>query len=297
MIAVNPVHVDIWGTTITTPIIKPHYADVRVAATINNDSQTDDEIKVEHIIFSAAKRKVVEAEVSTKILGNQNKIIEKTLTIPNPRRWDIEDPHCYTLITNIYRENMLVDSYTSSFGIRDIRFTPDHGFYLNDRRVQFKGINLHHDHGPLGAAFNGRAMERQLEIMKSMGCNAIRTSHNTAAPELLDLCDKMGLLVFDEIFDKYDAKADIVDTTNFEEFAHRNIRNFIVRDRNHPSIFIWSVGNEIGDVQWNQNNGFYRLQTMLNYVKKYDNTRPTTLVCDRGNSAKLHHFDYYDIHC
>lgn len=297
MIAVNPVHVDIWGTYITTPILKPHYADVRIATTINNYSQTDDEIKVEHIIFSAAKSKVTQAEVTTKISANQNKIIEATLTILNPRRWDIEDPHLYTLITNIYRENKLVDSYTSTFGIRAIRFTADNGFYLNDKRVQLKGVNLHHDHGPLGAAFNGRAMERQLQIMKSMGCNAIRTSHNTAAPELLDLCDNMGLLVFDEVFDKYDAKVDIVDTTNFEDFAHRNIRNFVVRDRNHPSIFLWSVGNEIVDVQWNQNNGFYRLQTMLNYVKKYDNTRPTTLVCDRYNSAKLRHFDYYDVHC
>jgi beta-galactosidase len=191
----------------------------------------------------------------------------------------------------------LLDSFTSTFGIRDIRFTADHGFYLNDRRVQLKGVNLHHDHGPLGAAFYIRAMERQLEIMKSMGCNAVRTSHNVPAPELLDLCDNMGLLVLDEVFDKYDNKADIMDTTRFENFARRNIRNFVLRDRNHPCIFLWSVGNEIGDVQWNQNNGFHRLNTMLNYVRKYDNTRPTTLVCDSQESAALRHFDYYDVHC
>ncbi|MBN1999056.1 DUF4982 domain-containing protein, partial [candidate division KSB1 bacterium] len=199
-------------------------------------------------------------------------------------------------VTNVYRDDQIVDTYTSVFGIRDIRLTPDFGFYLNDKRVQLKGVCLHHDHGPLGAAFYERAMERQLQILKDMGCNAIRTSHNTAAPELLDLCDKMGLLVFDEVFDKYDGKADIVDTTNLENFAHRNIRNFVVRDRNHPSIFIWSVGNEIGDVQWNRNNGFHRLLTMLNYVKKYDDTRPTTLVCDIQDAAILRHFDYYDVH-
>jgi beta-galactosidase len=297
MIAVNPVHIDIWGTTITTPILKPQYADVRIATTINNYSQTDHEIKVEHLILSAAKSKVTAAEVVKKVSANQKRMIEATLTILDPVRWDIENPHLYTLVTNIYQENKLVDSATSTFGVRDIRFTADNGFYLNDKRVQFKGVCLHHDQGPLGAAFNVRAMERQLEIMKSMGCNAVRTSHNVAAPELLDLCDKMGLLVLDEVFDKYDRKADIVDTTNFEDFAHRNIRNFVKRDKNHPSIFLWSVGNEIGDVQFNENNGFYRLQTMLNYIKKYDNTRPTTLVCDRTESAKLRHFDFYDVHC
>ena len=297
MIVVNPVHVDIWGTTITTPIIKPHYADVRIATAINNYSPTDGEIKIEHIIFSASKSKVTATEVTRKIPANRNRTIEATLTIFDPVRWDIRDPHLYTLVTNIYQANKLVDSNTSTFGVRDIRFTADHGFYLNDKRVQFKGVCLHHDQGPLGAAFNVRAMERQLQVMQSMGCNAVRTSHNVPAPELLDLCDKMGLLVLDEVFDKYDGKADITDTTDFEGFAQRNIRNFIKRDRNHPSIFLWSVGNEIGDVQWNENNGFYRLQTMINYVKKYDNARPTTLVCDSYESAKLRHFDYYDVHC
>jgi beta-galactosidase len=296
LIAVNPIHVDIWGTYITTPILKPNYADVRIATTINNQTQTDTEIRVFHRILTAEKYKIAEKEVNGKIAINKHNRIETTITIPNPRRWDIDDPQLYTLVTDLYQANTLLDTYTSTFGVRDIRFTADNGFYLNDRRVQLKGVNLHHDHGPLGAAFNTRAMERQLEIMKSMGCNAIRTSHNTAAPELLDLCDKMGLLVFDEIFDKYDAKADITDTTDFEDFAHRNIRNFVVRDRNHPSIFLWSVGNEITDVQWNIDNGFYKLQTMLNNVEKYDNTRPTTLVCDRTKSAELRHFDYYDVH-
>jgi beta-galactosidase len=139
-------------------------------------------------------------------------------------------------------------------------------------------------------------MERQLEIMKSMGCNAIRTSHNVPAPELLELCDKMGFLVFDEAFDKYDGKADIHKDTDFEEFAQRNIKNFVERDRNHPCIFIWSVGNEMADVQTNRNNGLYKLQTMVNYVRKYDNTRPVTMACDMAGEAVYRHFDYYDVH-
>ncbi|MBN1466156.1 DUF4982 domain-containing protein [candidate division KSB1 bacterium] len=296
MIVVDPVHVAIWGTYITTPIIKPHYADVRVAATLNNCTETAADVEIEHIIFSA-QREVAKARATAKIAAQQGKMIETTLTVVNPTRWDVDNPHLYTLITTIYRHDQPVDSYTSTFGVREMRFTPDHGFYLNDRHVQFKGVCLHHDHGPLGAAFYRRAMQRQLEIMKEMGCNAIRTSHNTAAPEVLELCDEMGLLVLNEVFDKYDAKADIVDTTDFDDFAQRNIRNFVVRDRNHPSVFLWSVGNEIGDVQWNKDNGFYKLQTMVNFVKKYDPTRPTTLVCDSYESAALRHFDYYDVHC
>lgn len=296
LIAVNPMHVAIWGTYITTPVIKPNYAEVRIATTINNYSENADEIKIKHSILAPNNGIIAEKEIAGIVALNKNKSIETTLTVPNPRLWDTENPQLYKLVTTISQNNKLLDTYTSTFGIRDIRFTANNGFYLNDKRVQLKGVNLHHDHGPLGAAFNERAMERQLEIMKNMGANAIRTSHNTAAPELLDLCDKMGILVFNEVFDKYDAKADIVDSTNFENFAQRNIKNFVVRDRNHPSIFLWSVGNEISDVQWNLDNGFHRLQTMLNYVKKYDNTRPTTLVCDSYKSAELRHFDYYDIH-
>ncbi|MEJ2206749.1 MAG: glycoside hydrolase family 2 TIM barrel-domain containing protein [Gemmatimonadota bacterium] len=131
--------------------------------------------------------------------------------------------------------------------------------------------------------------------MKSIGVNAIRTSHNVEAPEVLALADRMGLLVFNEIFDKYDGKADITADTDFEEFAHRNVRNFVMRDRNHPSVFLWSVGNEIGDVQWNIDGGFRKLHTMVSYVRMYDPTRPVTLVNDNAEAPVLRAFDYYDV--
>lgn len=296
MITVNPLHTAIWGTYITTPVIKPHYADVRIATTVNNSENSDREITLKHIIRNQAGNKVAEKETKGRVPASGSRVIEVTVTLQNPRRWDISDPHLYSVETLIFTGEKQVDNYTSDFGVRDIRFTPDNGFFLNDRRVQLKGVCLHHDLGALGAAVNRRALERQLEMMKEMGVNAIRSSHNTPAPELPELCDRMGLLLFDEVFDKYDAKADILDTTDFEKFAQRNIRNFIVRDRNHPSVFIWSVGNEIGDVQRNINNGFQRLHTMVNYVRKYDPTRPVTLVCDNESSAALRHFDYYDIH-
>ncbi len=297
LIAVDPVHAELWGTHITTPVIKPHYAEVRINSSIKNSSSEQKEIVVKHIIYSTDKRMLREQRDTVLIPGNSVRISENTITLPNPLLWDPETPNLYLMGTEIYHNNKLLDVTNTTFGVREIRFTADHGLYVNNKRVQLKGVNLHHDLGALGSAFNYRAMQRQLEIMKDMGCNAVRTSHNTPAPELLDLCDEMGLLVIDEVFDKYDGKADITDTTDFEDFAQRNIKNFVTRDRNHPSIFLWSVGNEMGEVQWNLNNGFQKLQTMINQVKLHDNSRPVTMVNDKKESAKMRHFDMYDVHC
>ena len=139
-------------------------------------------------------------------------------------------------------------------------------------------------------------MERQLEIMKEMGVNAIRNSHNVSAPELLEMCDSLGLIFFNEVFDKWDAKAGYLPGMDFNEFAERNIRNWVVRDRNHPCVVLWSVGNEIGDIQYDINGGFEKLNTMISLVRKYDPTRPVTMVCDAKASAPWRHFDYYDVH-
>jgi len=296
MIVVNPIHVGIWGTYVTTPDVKSNYANVRIMTTVHNLTETAAEnIKIENIIISPKGIELAKKSVTRQIPSGKSIDGEVTITLSAPQRWDTDNPVLYKVKTIIYKGDEISDTYYTSFGIRTIRFTADNGFYLNDKRVQLKGVNLHHDQGPLGSAFYPRAMERQLEIMKSMGSNSIRTSHNTPAPELLDLCDKMGLLVFDEVFDKWDNKADILRDTDFEEFSHRNIKNFIVRDRNHPSIIIWSVGNEMGDIQSNSNNGFQRLNTMVTNVRKYDPTRPVTMACDNINAAAMRHFDYYDI--
>ena len=296
MLVTDPVHTAVWGTHITTPIIKAHYADVRIATTVNNALASDENARLEYAILNAAGKEVTKQESKLTVPAGGTKKNEVTISLPNPKRWDIDNPVLYQVRTTVYRGDKAADITSTSFGVRSIYFTADRGFYLNDRRVQLKGVNLHHDHGPLGSAFYPRAMERQLEIMKAVGANAIRTSHNMPAPELLDLCDRMGILVFNEIFDKYDRKADITEKTDFDEFAHRNVKNFVLRDRNHPSVFLWSVGNEIGDVQYNINGGFAKLQTMVNYVRKYDLSRPVTLVCDNQPSASLRHFDYYDVH-
>lgn len=297
MIVTNPIHIGIWGTYVTTPIIKPNYAEVRIMTTVQNETLVNEEkITVEQIILNPQGIEISRKSVVSSIKAGKSKDVELSVSLTNPQLWEVENPALYKVKTNIYKGTELTDTRITSFGVRTIRFTANHGFYLNDKRVQLKGVCLHHDHGPLGAAFYPRAMERQLEIMKSMGFNAVRTSHNMCAPELLDLCDKMGILVLNEAFDKYDAKADITDDTDFEEFSARNIKNFVLMGRNHPSVFLWSVGNEIWDVQNNVNNGFARLHTMVNNVRKYDATRPVTLVCDDQKSSALRHFDLYDVH-
>ncbi len=296
LLVTNPIHVNVWGTYVTTPIVEKDSALVRVNATVKNESNQTETLNVVHTIFDEKGNNISSKSMEHTVKSGKEQNFEVTLNVPHPQLWDTENPNLYFVTTNVNIGNKIIDNYKTTFGIRTIKFTADDGFHLNGKRVQLKGGNLHSDFGPLGVAFNKRAMERQLEIMKSMGVNAIRNSHNVAAPELLELCDEMGLLMFNEIFDKYDAKADILESTDFEEFAQRNIKNFVERDRNHPSVFLWSVGNEIGDVQWNLDNGFQRLHTMVNYVNKYDTTRPVTLVCDNLESAKLRHFDFYDVH-
>lgn len=296
MIITDPVHVGIWGTGISTPEVRDAWATVRVLTTVHNRSSQDKNVTIASTVLSPAGRPITTSYDQKVIGAGQPVEFEQWFTLVRPQRWDIDHPVLYAIKTMLMRDNQICDSSLTHFGIRTFQFTANDGFHLNGRRVQLKGVNLHHDHGPLGAAFYPRAMERQLEIMREMGCNAIRTSHNVCAPELLDLCDRTGFLVFNEAFDKYDEKADILPETDFFEFGERNLRNFVLRDRNHPSVVIWSVGNEMRDVQPNINGGLRKLQAMVGYIRKYDPTRPVTMACDMPNTVHLRHFDYYDVH-
>ncbi|NJD09333.1 MAG: glycoside hydrolase family 2, partial [Gemmatimonadetes bacterium] len=255
LLAVDPVHVEVWGTHVTTPVVKPNYADVRIMTTVRNQATSAADVTVQQIILSPEGRELARADAKGSIAAGGSRDLEVTVPLGNPRRWDIDSPVRYTARTTVLVGGVVRDVSDTRFGVRTMRFTADHGFWLNDRRVQLQGVNLHHDHGPLGAAFYPRAMERQLEIMKSLGANAIRTSHNVPAPEVLELADSMGLRALDELFDKWDGTADFVGDGDFDEFALRNVRNFVRRDRNHPALYLWSVGNEVGDAQWTVNNG------------------------------------------
>jgi beta-galactosidase len=297
MLVVDAIHVNVWGTNVNTIKVDYEQAEIQVTTAVNNFSPNDEELLIETYIIDPSGKEVASNLYKQKLDKEKSTDLIQKLIIENPMRWDVDYPNLYKLKTVLKTSNKECDIYYTNFGIRTIEFTADDGLWLNGRRLQLKGVNLHHDHGPLGAKFYKRAMERQLEIMKEMGCNAIRTSHNVAAPELLSLCDSMGILVFNEIFDKWDQKADYLKQNDFMEFGERNVRNFVMRDRNHPCVFLWSVGNEMGDIQWNIDNGLEKLQAMVGFIRKYDNTRPVTMVCDASGSVKWQHFDYYDVHC
>ena len=291
------VHEEIWGTYITTPVVTKEEAEMRILSNIKNRSAEAQQVAVESVVLDAKGNQVASAKSrARRIAPGSASEFDNWITVKTPSLWDVDSPTLYSVKTRVLVDGTAVDSSATPFGFRTIAFTADDGFHLNGRRVQLKGVNLHHDQGPLGSAFNVRAMERQLEIMKEMGCNAIRTSHNVCAPELIDLCDKMGMLVFNEAFDKYDKKADIFAETDFYEYGERILKDFVMRDRNHPSVIIWSVGNEMGDIQSNSNYGLQRLAAMVGFVKKYDISRPVTIACDQDQNARWRHFDYYDVH-
>ncbi len=296
LIVTDEVHVGQWGTQVTTPEIDPERALVTVHTNVRNDDDQEQTVSIEHLILDPQGYVIGFSDsLGCPIKAKEGHPFEQTIYVPFPTLWDVDNPVLYTLQTTIRKNGRICDMVETRFGIRTAEFSKTNGFWLNGRRVQLKGVCLHHDLGALGAAFNRRAAQRQLEIMRDMGCNAIRTSHNAPAPELLELCDEMGFLVVDELFDKWDARADILPGTDFQEFAARQVRNFMQRDRNHPSIILWSCGNEIGDVQGNVNGGFAKLETMVRQFRQYDTTRPVTLVCDNYGSAALRHMDYYDV--
>ena len=267
---VDPIHIPVWGAFVTTPEVNDARAMVRIEVEVANSLAESREVRVETRIIDPSGREVAKGEGNAAVSGRSNGKVLIALTLENPRRWDVAHPHLYQAETRVILGERELDRTTTTFGVRTFQWTANDGFHLNGRRVQIHGVNLHHDHGPLGAAFFPRAMERQLEIMKAMGVNAIRTSHNAPAPELLELCDRMGLVVFNELFDKYGPTAgiDCDGDTFVDQHAEAEVRNFVLRDRNHPCVVAWSIGNEIPDLTKRQ------VDVMAGYFRKYDTTRP-----------------------
>ncbi len=247
----NPVHIAHWGTFVTTPSVSDDKAKVNVATTVQNQSAYSQLMTLETCIFNAENKMVARFSSSDTIISQDQLEIMHELTIQTPRRWDINDPYLYRAISKIRQDGKLIDDYQTSFGIRTFKFDADEGFSLNGRTLKLNGVNMHHDLGPLGAAVNYRATERQLEIMKSMGVNAIRTAHNPPSPEQMDLCDKMGILVMDESFDEWRKPKNMYTNSYsyaFDEWAELDMRALVLRDRNHPSVVLWSTGNEVPEL-------------------------------------------------
>jgi beta-galactosidase len=249
-----PVHVAHWGVFITTPEVSPQRAAIEVRTTIDNGSSAAVTVSVRQEVFQGSDpaRSVARAEqsgISVAAGGTTDSLAR--LVVAAPKLWDLDSPHLYRIRTTIRGGAKVVDVTDTPFGIRRIVIHPERGLELNGRHVRLNGVCLHHDLGPLGAAINVRAIERQLQLLRELGCNAIRTAHNPPAPELLDLCDRMGFLVLAEAFDawRYPARDWVPNdyARHFETWHERDLRAFVRRDRNHPSIFMWSSGNEIQD--------------------------------------------------
>ena len=258
LVKVNPVHVDNWGTFVHDMRISPEEATFSLEVRIRNSSEADREAEVSTSIYDDRNR-VVTASVTTLLrvpytpcydARMREASVDHQFSISNPKLWSPDSPSLYTSVTEVKVDGKVVDRYETVFGLRTFRWDSATGFYLNDKPLKIKGVCLHHDLGCLGAAVNTRAIERQLQIMKEMGVNAIRTSHNAPAPELLDLCDRMGLLVQDESFDMWERRKSPYDYARyFAEWHERDLTDEILRDRNHASVFMWSIGNEVLE-QW-----------------------------------------------
>lgn len=296
LVITEPVHVAHWGTFVSTPTVTDSAAEVRVQTTVENHDSALHLVTLETTLVDPAGKLAGRASQTLSISAGQHREFDQQFTVRDPKRWDIESPHLYKAISRVMLAGKLVDHTETTFGIRTFKFTPDDGFHLNGRRVQLKGVNLHHDLGPLGAAFNVRAMERQLEIMKDMGCNALRTSHNPPAPEVLDLCDRMGIVVWDEAFDKWDRTATRPDDVPIAEYCKKQLYNFIRRDRNHPCVVVWSVGNEIFDLEGGKiPNGPALLRELVEFVKSLDPTRPVAMAHCIPESANTPLDDALDV--
>ncbi len=293
----EPVHVAHWGTFVTTSYVSNATATVSVRSTIENHLDTETDFSVEVVLLDPDGQLVATGRKDDTVPAGGSREMEQWLVVSKPQRWDITSPKLYTAKTTVRTGNKVTDTDTTTFGIRTFRLTADDGFHLNDRRVQLYGVNLHHDHGPLGAAFYTRAMERQLEIMHDMGINAIRTSHNPPAPELLDLCDRMGFVVLDECFDKWDDKADRIDgQPSLEKHGKKQIRNFVMRDRNHPCVVVWYIGNEINNQPHDkEGKSPERVKFMSDFVRKYDPTRPVGMACHIPQTADQPILDALDL--
>ena len=283
----NPVHIGQWGTYITAKNVSESSATIDIHVTVDNKSESDADIMVNTDIYEVDgkgekdKTPVIQLPESKVSIAaqNRNKVTIST-ELRNPKLWgpiSSQSPNMYVAVTTLSQNGKIIDNYETKFGIRDLEFNPDEGLMVNGEKVRLQGVNLHHDLGALGAAFNYRAAERQLEILQEMGCNAIRIAHNPPAPEFLELTDRMGFLVINEIFDSWERKKTPLDFhLVFSEWAEADVRSFVRRDRNHPSVIMWSYGNEVGE-QYTAEEGASVAKKLDDIVREEDPSRPTTL--------------------
>jgi beta-galactosidase/beta-glucuronidase len=260
LITTGQVHLPIWGTTVTTPTVTPEHATVVVEARVKNDSTKSQRLNVTASIVDAEGQRIVFKKVDIEIDADSSGLTTQELILPDPLLWDIDSPNLYFAHIEVRDSEKLLDSERTRFGVRTLKNDPNEGFFLNGRNLKIQGVNLHHDAGLVGAAVPKGVWQRRLQALKQAGVNAIRTAHNPASEEFLELCDEMGFLVQEETFDEWDnpkdkrknfsqkGKIEYIEegySKDFAEWAEQDLKAMLLRDKNHPSIFQWSIGNEI----------------------------------------------------
>jgi len=310
LVTTNKIAIDHWGTYVTTPQVNEQSALVDLKIKVRN-TDSNLPITIKTVIYDKANKAVGGFGYIVPKGSLKDSIIEsgQQISVQNPILWSVDHPYLYKIVSQVLSGNVILDTYTTPLGIRYFNFDVDKGFLLNGKSVKILGVCDHHDLGSLGSAINTRALERQLQILKAMGCNGIRTSHNPPAPELLDLCDKMGFIVMDEAFDCWEwAKVKYDYHLYFKQWHKRDLEDQILRDRNHPSVFIWSIGNEIP--QQHDTSALRIAPELAAIVHSLDLTRPITTANDRPDTSNkiiksgaidligynYHQFDYAAFH-
>lgn len=285
VVTTEKIHVPVWGTQITTPFVKDEYASVCLHTTILNAEKTELTVTTDIV---DADGQVVSTKTNKGYI-NHDQPFTQNFIVEQPKLWSPETPVLYKAVSKIYAGDTLLDTYTTRFGIRTIEYVPDKGFYLNGKRRKFQGVCNHHDLGPLGAAVNVAALRHQLTLLKDMGCDAIRTSHNMPAPELVELCDEMGFMMMLEPFDEWDiAKCDNGYHRFFNEWAEKDMVNMLRQYRNNPCVVMWSIGNEV-PTQWSPE-GYKVAKFLQDICHREDPTRPVTCGMDQVKSVLANGF-------
>ncbi|MFG0286874.1 MAG: beta-galactosidase GalB [Rhodopirellula sp. JB044] len=291
----HPIHVGHWGTFATTTSVNEETANVELSVTVDNDSQHESTVSLITSVYeiglkgSVGEKSIAQFEkTQATVSAGGSSTVQTSTMIKHPKLWGpppTQTPNRYIARTQVIENGQVVDTFETPFGIRTLKFDPDQGVLINGEHIHIKGANQHHDLGALGAAFNVRAAERQLELLREMGCNAIRLAHNPPAPELLDLTDRMGFVVVDELYDVWVRKKTPLDFhLIYPDWHEPDLRALIRRDRNHPSIIMWSLGNEVGE-QYTGAEGAKVAAELHRITKSEDTTRPTAASM---NYAKAH---------
>ena len=269
----DPIHVPTWGVFVTTPEISKEKAVVKIATEVSNASSAGVDAIVRARVLDSKGKSVQTSESKLHLAGNETRSVEQSMEVTSPKLWSPDSPEFYSAEIEIAAAGKTLDKTSTLFGIRKIEVDAENGFRLNGQMLKLKGGCMHHDNGPLGSATIDRAEERRVELMKANGFNAIRTSHNPPSPAFLDACDRLGMLVIDEAFDCWNEGKNGQDYgAYFKDWAERDIASMVRRDRNHPSVVIWSIGNEIPE----QFRAEATQKTLREAVLSHDTTRPIT---------------------